>query len=284
VEDSNDLKKQLEELRRRNQYLEERERDLEERNEELQAQKEELTAAIEAFIVKSDSLAETNQQLQERNFELDQVLYRTSHDLRSPISSIEGIVNILRQQTDSAEVKQMHQFLMQKVLQMNDVLNSLGTLAHASFDGLKLEQVRLKDVTEKAISELEYLPNYKHCCFTVNIPDATTIETDAFLFSILLKSLLANSIIFRDSNEKGYVEVGTTHQPHFILLTVTDNGEGILSEVQSRIFDMFFRGSERSVGSGLGLYIAKRLVERFNGTISFQSEAGKTTFEVVLPA
>ena len=121
-EELNHLIKMLEE---RNARLEEREHDLADKTEELLAQKEELTAAIEELMAKNQSLSLTMSQLQDRNFELDQILYRTSHDLRSPQSSIKGVLNVLKTEAQTATAKDCCLHIENKTEQMDNLLRSV---------------------------------------------------------------------------------------------------------------------------------------------------------------
>lgn len=275
----------LRSLREENALLRERERELEERNEELSAQKEELTAAIEAFMEKSDTLEGTVLKLERRNHELDEILYRTSHDLLAPLTSIEGLMHIFQKegQAENALSATISQHVMAKVYQMKDVLKALGTLAHASFDTFSYSQVNVLNHVGNLVNELVYLPNFKCVSFTYVIDDDLVFETDPFLFGILVKSLVANAVIFRDGENKGEVVISAAHTERGFEFRVEDDGEGIGAESQEKVFIMFYRGSVRSIGPGLGLYVVKTLVERFNGAIHFTSTPGKTCFTLIMP-
>jgi signal transduction histidine kinase len=109
-------------LEEKNLKLLERERDLAEKQEELQAQKEELTAAIEELVNKNNSLTDTLIQLQKRNKELDLLLYRASHDLKTPVSSIQGLVNLMESEPITPEQKQLLEFIEQKTSQIHVVM------------------------------------------------------------------------------------------------------------------------------------------------------------------
>lgn len=103
--DQKEIENLIKLLEDKNNYLQERERDLADKTEELLAQKDMLTAAIEEVMLKNDSLNKTLMTLRDRNFEMDQILYRTSHDLRSPLSSIRGILELAKAEPQSASMK-----------------------------------------------------------------------------------------------------------------------------------------------------------------------------------
>lgn len=273
----------IESLRQRNKQLEERERELEERNEELLAQKEELTAAIDAYVQKRDQLSIAMEELSKRNHELEQILYRASHDLMSPVSSLNGIIQLLQQDYAGAENAHLYSHLRMRVSQMDHILASLRMLSHAAFDVLKASSVDLSVLIPGLVKELYYLPNYATVEIVVEVKKGLVLRTDEFLLAILLKNLLANAITFRDSARPGTVLISAIGQNQNVQISVEDDGEGISPDVKDKVFEMFYRGSERSSGSGLGLYIARSVAMRLNGDISFESREGKTVFHVLLP-
>jgi signal transduction histidine kinase len=280
--DHQSLKALVDQILKENKVLETRERELAERTEELQAQKEELTAAIEAVIEKSDSLELANEELKKRNHELDQILYRTSHDLRSPISSMEGLLLLLKDEASRESSLTIQKHLLAKVYQMKDVMDALGTLAHASFDKINFETIPLQALVSKLIDELAYLHEQKKIRFQIDIDPHLTISSDRYLLATVLKALLSNAILFRSDDANGEVIVHAEMQKE-LKVNITDNGDGIAPEVAPRIFEMFYRGSAKSTGLGLGLYIVKKVLDRISGLIMVESSKGRTTFSITLP-
>ncbi len=278
-----ELKKRIAELEKQVAAFAERERNLIDGNEEMIAQKEELTAAIEAFIEKSDSLELSVSELKRRNDELDQLLYRASHDLRAPVSSMEGILELINYEALSPSVKDLHHHLKRQIFQMHDVLKSLNSLSYASFNSISYKPVNLLHLIEEVIASLHYLPHYATIQFTVDIEKDIKFLSDPFLLTILLKSVIANAIVFRSGDKPGEIVILSTQDSDTISITIVDDGEGISAETGGKIFDMFYRGSQRSLGSGMGLYTSRRIVERLGGTITFESNDGKTVFFVSLP-
>ncbi len=278
-----DLKHLVSLLEETNKDLKERERDLADQKEELQSQKEELTAAIEELISKNNVLTETLQKLQQRNQELDQILYRTSHDLKTPVSSFQGLLDLLNGENLNESQKNISFYMQQKVLQMNGILKSLGMLAQASFEKIEIKPLSLQRVTQQVIEDLSYLPNFPNVSINIVYNSLQTVTADELILYNILKSLVSNAIIFRDSIAQGEAEVKFAEMGKSLVIEVSDNGDGIDPAIGSRIFEMFFRGSSRSHGSGLGLYIVKSIVERVKGEIKWTSSNGKTIFQVILP-
>ncbi len=283
VEKNEDRDKIIEMLQQKNQKLLERESELAEKQEELQSQKEELTAAIEELVIKNNSLSEALAQLQKRNKELDTLLYRASHDLKTPVTSLQGLVDLMESETTTAEQRNLVKFMDDKLSQMNDILKSLEMLAQSSFEKIEYERVNIKSIVKQVMKDLSYLPHREtvsvHCNFDEQL---YAVSDELFLYNIF-KSLLSNAILFRDPLLPGNVWINIEESDCKLTIEVTDDGEGISSDISSQIFDMFFRGSEQSIGSGLGLYIARTAVERMKGEIDWESESGKTIFKVILP-
>lgn len=267
----------------RNRQLEERETELKELKEELLSQREELTAAIEQLVLKNNHLEETLCQLQRRNEELDKILYRASHDLKTPVSSLEGLLELMAGEELSSELLNLHQYMDQKVSQMNDILKSLSLFAQASFDKIIIKEVVLGDVVKQALRDLAYLPNRQDVTIHVEYNNLNTVISDELILYSVLKSLISNSVIYRDPLMQGNVWVDFSSVEDKLCIEVADDGEGIDPQISGNIFDMFFRGSQRSVGPGLGLYIVKIATEKMKGNISWERVEGKTVFRIMLP-
>jgi signal transduction histidine kinase len=267
----------------KNQKLIDREAELADKQEELQAQKEELTAAVEELVNKNNSLTDALSQLQKRNKELDALLYRASHDLKSPVTSLQGLVNLMESEITTTEQKSMMGYMNQKLSQMNGILKSMELLAQAAFEKIEYEKLTVKSIVDQVLSDLSYLPQRENVSIHFTFTENMQVVSDRLFLYNILKSLLSNAIIFRDVLKPGnvWLEINATNGR--LLIEVTDDGEGMPANISSHVFDMFYRGSERSLGAGLGLYIAKTAVERMKGEIRWISRSGKTTFQIDLP-
>lgn len=268
----------------RNINEKEAEKELAEKQEELLAQKEELTAAIEELVLKNDHLNDALAQLQRRNIELDLLLYKTSHDLKSPVTSIQGLLHLMSMESLTESQQQLLEFIDQKTSQMSDVLRSLTMLSQASFEALEARETSIRKTTSLAINDLKYLPNFQSAKLHFDYNDLELVYINEQALYNILKCLISNAITFCDPVKEIGVWVSFKQQGASMLIEVTDDGDGIPPEIGSKIFEMFFRGSERSHGSGLGLYIVKVVVERLKGEIRWISRPGKTTFQIVLPS
>jgi hypothetical protein len=119
---------------------------------------------------------------------------------------------------------------------------------------------------------------------SINIKGEAALYCDVPRLNIILQNLLSNAIKYQSYERESKINIGLTITENLIHLIISDNGKGIKIEYLRRIFEMFFRASEESYGSGLGLYITKQVIERLNGSIVVSSEYGKgTTFAISLP-
>lgn len=278
-----DIKKLSALLDERTMALMERESDLADRMEEIEAQKEELTAAVEELANKNKMLETALEELKQRNQELDQILYRASHDLRSPITSIVGILNLMEHEPLSEMQKECFAHIRDKSSQMDELLKSLSTLSKTISNDIHFSKVNLDLAIRHCINDLRYLANFPAVVIKTETSGLSDVVTDKLLMCIIVKNLVTNSFIFRDAAKEGLIHIRSTVFESYFEIEITDDGEGIADSIRDRIFDMFYRGSELSTGSGLGLYIVKKIVDQLNGHIQFTSDQGLTRFKVVLP-
>jgi signal transduction histidine kinase len=261
-----------------------RESDLADRTEEMNAQKEELSAAIEELEGKNNTLTETLAQLKERNQELDQILYRCSHDLKAPISSIVGILNILHYGPLSKDQKICVDHIQAKTSQMDELLRSLSALAKTTTDDVHFNTFNINALVKNCIADISLNPHFHQVNIHCQSMGKEDVYSDRLLLGIVIKNLLTNSLIFRQPGIQGFIRINTLVSDQLLEIEIEDDGEGIADAIKEHVFEMFYRGSERSIGSGLGLYIAHKIVDQLEGTIDFVSKEGATTFKIKIPS
>lgn len=259
--------------------LKERELALDEQQEEFLAQKEELNAAVEAVIEKNAYLTTALQELKQRNEELDQILYRASHDLKTPVSSIQGLLGVLDLTPITNEQQLIVSHLRGKAKQMESLLLSLSRLAAAFYQKVVYEQVSMREIVSDAWTNVK---DKSRSTFRVQCDDLS-FSTDKALLSILLTCILENAATFSKRDVKNEIVVSASMTESGLTLEISDCGEEIPKELEQKIFEMFYRGSVLSSGPGLGLYISQRIVERLNGTLRLENQQSKKTFCVTLP-
>jgi signal transduction histidine kinase len=260
----------------RNIKLMEREVELAERIEEINAQKEELTAAI-------DELTFANQQLIDRNNELDQILYKTSHDLISPIISIDGVLKVIKNENIPEQLKVYLHHIEQKNNQMREIIFALNTLARINQNEWAIEKINVSELVNVSLQELSTLPNFYALKLEINIDARLIVEIDKLVLKTVIKNLISNAIIFRKKNQTdGFIKINITKSDSELKIEIIDNGEGILPTIFDKIDEIFYRGSSKSLGMGMGLYITKKIAQRMNGSLKWMCINHNTIFTVNL--
>jgi signal transduction histidine kinase len=230
-------------------------------------------------------------QLQRTNNDLDTFVYTASHDLKAPITTIEGILLALREHLPPAA--QQDALVAQLLEMLQDTVTRFRTTITQLTDISKLqrapagpaEPVQLAAVIEAVRLDLE--PDLKAAATQLLVelaPEVVVSFSPANLRSVVY-NLLSNAIKYRALDRPSLVRVHAAYDGPAVVLTVQDNGLG-LSELQQRqLFGLFQRLHTHVEGTGVGLYLIKRLVENADGTITVQSQPGVgSTFTVTLPA
>jgi signal transduction histidine kinase len=252
-------------------------------NEELAAINEELTAT-------NEELHASNTQLTRTNVDLDTFVYTASHDLKAPITNIEGIVLALRD-TLPADVQQdelvghLLDLLNRTVARFQGTIDQLTDisrlqLAHTG----PAEPVILATVVEDVRLDLAPAIAAAGTQLTVAVAPGLVVSFSPANLRSIVYNLLSNAVKYRDPERPSQVQLHAQQTSHAIQLTVQDNGLG-MSEVQQRqLFGLFQRLHTHVEGTGVGLYITKRLVENAGGTITAKSQPHVgTTFTVTFP-
>jgi len=225
-----------------------------------------------------------NEELRKINAELDNFVYSISHDLRSPLLSIKGIVALI---LDSPNLDSKNRNYLQMVdgsatrldSTIQEILeysrNSRLDIAHEEFDVVSMVQQAYNDLRYSAEGQME---------LRLDIQTSPVVFTDRSRIGVLLKNILGNSIKYRKKDVAGFVLFRLKREQGHIIMEVSDNGEGIDSSHLAKIFTMFFRGTTSSIGTGLGLYICKEIVNKLNGDLSVASTLGEgTTMKITIP-
>ncbi|MBW3128885.1 PAS domain-containing sensor histidine kinase, partial [Hymenobacter profundi] len=259
-------------------------------NEELAAINEELAAINEELTATNEELNTTNTQLTRTNVDLDTFVYTASHDLKAPITNIESITLALRDtlpaavQQDEMTAHLLHLLehtttrFQLTIGQLTDL--SKLQLAHAS----SAEPVPLAAVIEAVRLDLTPVLAGANAQLTVEVaPDLLVSFSPANLRSAIY-NLLSNAVKYRALDRPAQVQVRAYSTGPRVALEVQDNGLGLNAHQQSRLFGLFQRLHTHVEGTGVGLYITKRLVENGGGTITVASHVDVgTTFTLTFP-
>lgn len=271
------------------------------RTRELQEQKNKIEAIninLEYLVQeRTKSLTETiatNEQnlteLQHANFELDTFTYHASHDLKAPLSSILGLVQVAKMEHQPAMLGIYLDMIGQSVQKLDTLVVDLLALSRNKRTEINYEQIDWLQEIDDSLTQLKYMNNYSLIQITKNVVGKTAFYSDTKRIRVVLNNVISNAIKYQKiienhlPNHFPSIEICVELAPTKAMLTITDNGDGIPEEYQERIFEMFVRATDKANGSGLGLYIAKSIITKLGGTITIASEFGEgTTVTIVLP-
>jgi signal transduction histidine kinase len=223
----------------------------------------------------ASEVQQRNNDLEKANRELDRFFYSTSHDLKVPLLDIKGAINSAVTEFDDEKVLAYFEVLKERADKLDLFLQDIIDYARNSQTGLKLEPVNITHVIESVVDNFTFVKGADKINFIKEIEVQHEIESDRIRLIIVLNNILSNSIKYhRTDNVSRWIKVKAQYLQDNLVVSVSDNGSGIEDDLQQKIFDMFFRGTNQSRGSGLGLYIVKEIVGRMNGSISVKSKVG----------
>jgi len=232
-------------------------------------------------------ISESNESLKKTNNELDRFVYSTSHDLRSPLASILGLINLMEMEKDTISPNIFHYINLMKnrVQNLDNFIQDIIDYSRNNKADLVLTQVNVAKVIDEVILNNMFLENAKKTKISPHVTIEKPLQLDQNRLMRILSNLVSNAIKYNNmSNVQPTVDIFANIDGKNLILQVRDNGFGIGDEIKDKVFDMFYRGTDKEGGSGLGLYITKEMVEKMNGTILLETEIDKhTTFTVSIP-
>ncbi|QHT66090.1 PAS domain S-box protein [Rhodocytophaga rosea] len=230
-------------------------------------------------------LAKQNEELTKLNTELDRFVYSVSHNLRAPLTSILGLINITKFSTES-ETHLKYLSLMEKSIHKLDAtIHEINDYSRNARLEVEKEEIDFDKLFKGIIENHAYMEGASKINIELQVSASSGFYSDKSRLLVILNNLLSNAIKYHDlDKESPFIKIHVTIDSAGAHIFIGDNGLGIDSQYQERVFDMFFRASNQATGSGLGLYIVKESVSKLQGTITLQSEPDQgTSFTIILP-
>ncbi len=230
-------------------------------------------------------LRRNNEELLKINNELDHFVYSTSHNLRAPLTSILGIVGLIKNFPDPSEFDNYIALIEKSVKKLDDTIQEITNYSRNARVEVVAESINFECLVEEMVESLSFLENAGKIKITYTMPPKFPFFSDLSRIKMIITNLLSNAIKYADYTKANpFIKILLKHKEEGVCISIQDNGIGIASEYQAKVFDMFFRASTRSSGSGLGLYIVKEAVTKLDGKIEVVSTPGiGTEFRVYLP-
>jgi signal transduction histidine kinase len=235
--------------------------------------------------LKKEDLKRQNSELVKINKELDRFIYSSSHDLRAPLSSLLGLIQLTELENDESLKKDYLKMMRGRISAMDLFIKEIIDYAKNARQEAEYELILLNDEIEKIIHDLKYMEGAK----TVTIKRAgienLRINGDLMRVRIVLSNLISNAIKYRDpSKQNCELCISAEINSDKVSIEFKDNGIGISPSHHEKIFAMFYRAHEISTGSGLGLYLVRETLNNLKGSIRIISEVGKgSSFTITLP-
>jgi signal transduction histidine kinase len=260
--------------------------DVNEMNQVLIRKNEELVSLNRGMSEAREAVESKNTELLKINTELDKFVYSISHDLRSPLLSIKGILQLIpmKEKLGDATVKFL-KMAEKSVNRLDQTIQEILDYSRNARLDLKLSTFSLVQMVEGIFADLRYANEYP-VTFSLEISGSTNIQSDKYRMDTLLKNVIGNAVKYRNTDVQEHrVKVSISSKNNQHVIRVSDNGTGISDKSMPKIFDMFYRGSSSVSGTGLGLYICREIVARLQGTVEVESAPGKgSTFTLTVPS
>jgi len=240
----------------------------------------------EAVLMRNEKeIRSKNSELTDLNNNLDRFVYGTSHDLRSPLSSLRGLIQLTEMTDDLNEVRNCTAEMKKRIDHLEKFIRDIADYSRNRSQGVQAQTIHLRKLLIEALETLRYFPGASELLISLEVQEDLVVIGDPFRLQVVLNNLLSNAFKYRDaSKEKSFVILRAEVAGSDLVITVEDNGLGIPESHITKIFDMYVRAHETSHGSGLGLYIVKETVEKLGGRIEVASEVALgTRFTITLP-
>jgi PAS domain S-box-containing protein len=230
-------------------------------------------------------LLNKNNELKKTNSELDSFVYSVSHDLRAPLLSLKGILELIVESDGlSEEVCDLLDMGKLSVLRLDNTIQEILEYSRNSRLDINLEKFDALEVAQDIFDGIKYSTE-KPVEFVMEIIGDKYIYTDRSRLKVVLANLISNAVKYRKRDiENPFVKFSLALHNYGYEIKIEDNSEGISELNQSKVFDMFYRASNSDVGTGLGLYICREIITKLNGEIKLTSNLGTgSIFTVLLP-
>lgn len=248
-----------------------------------------IISAIEEankFYVTNSMLSIKNDELQKAYDELDKFAYSVTHDMRGPLLSILGAVDLSKSIDDINEIKEMLGMMEKSVLKLDNFIRSVHEYYNLKRGDLHIVNIDFDNIIKDLSDMYEITGKMNNVKFITNLSEKEAFRSDEMYLRIILNNLLSNAFKYnrKDISDK-FVELNIETGNGSALITVKDNGIGIHENHIGEIFKMFYRATNEETGSGFGLYNVKDALTKLNGEVIVDSKPDEgTIFKVIIPS
>ena len=232
-----------------------------------------------------ERMISNNEKLKKINQELDRFVYSASHDLRAPLTSIVGLINLSKLEDASPTIAEYLGLMKKSADKLDSFIQDLTNFSRNARTEIKRDLVDFQDMIDTIFEQHKFMDGSKEADMQADIEQAFDFYSDNSRLQVVFSNIISNAVKYNNSQaEKALVDISVRVTAERASIRISDNGMGIGQEHLERIFEMFYRATDERQGSGLGLYIVKETIEKLNGEVQVTSELGTgTTFTFEIP-
>ncbi|HET8858676.1 PAS domain-containing sensor histidine kinase [Marivirga sp.] len=232
-----------------------------------------------------EKLQNQNSELKKLNTELDSFVYSASHDLKAPLSSVKGLINLAKNETSREKLADYLDLVDKSINKLDNFIKDIVDLSRNARQEVQSELIDFNEILTDTLDNYHYLENYDKIKKHIKIEDDIPFYSDKRRLKVIFNNLISNAIrYFNPYSDNPFVKINVKTDSKRAVIKIADNGLGIQSQYLEKIFEMFFRASNNSKGTGIGLYIVKETIQKIKGQINVESELEKgTIFTVIIP-
>ncbi len=247
----------------------------------------ELNTALEDRVKeRTEELRSTNKALTKSNSDLDNFIYKTSHDIRGPLATLQGVCNIALMDIKEKVAVDYFEKLSKTASKLNQILSKLLVINQINNSMPSDNEVLVKELITEIVEENSQMFDDKKIEVNIDVSQNLKIIMDALLLRIILNNLINNAFKFHNTSSKitSTINISALVEDDKLHINVEDNGVGINDNIVTQIFDIFSKTSEMQDTAGLGLYLVKLAVDKLEGNILVtKTKDNLTQFSVILP-
>ncbi len=215
----------------------------------------------------------------------EEAFYHAAHDLRAPLNSVKGLLHLIRQDDSKENQSKYFSMIEQSVNRMDQSINEIIGYFRGDISPVMVESVDLEKIGREAMQILRYMAGEDSVKIELDVEQDGPFFCDPKILFSIFNNLLSNAIRYRDTEKESFIKMTISSNENWVNARFQDNGIGIPLESQKKIFDHCYMVDPTRGGSGMGLYMVKKAIEKLGGTIEVNSQVGEgTLFIVQLPS
>ena len=217
--------------------------------------------------------------------DLETFIYKTSHDIRSPITTTLGLLNLAKLEPQAKDALPYFDMIQKQIELLDYIVTKLVETTNIRKGTKTVQLIDFNEELNKVLDELKKMPGFEQLQVRLHTNPMARLYSDHNLINATLQNLVQNAIKYRDTKKpSSLLHITVTPTDTGVKVSIEDNGIGIPEQAQTEVFKMFFRASSQASGSGLGLYMVKNFVKQLGGQISLHSVDGEgSRFDLYLP-